>query len=315
MKRNNINYLMVGLLVITMFTLLGGVLLNITGRSSNVDIYYVLLNEISGVDEGTAVTYGGYQLGQIESIKPVRKQGKTFYRLELSVLHGWKIPTDSFATIMSPGMLSDNQVDIREGSSQVFLEPGAILKGKETTSAMAMLNTIASEITDLSENSVKPLIGAIHTQVDRTGDQINSKLDFVSARLLSLLKDFQNNSDQLSTLLGGKNQEHMTNLFENADLTSRKLLGLAKSFEATSQELTTLLQQSGSIMNDNNQDIRHAVVDLRSTMATVSQSINSIVDNLDSTSRNMSEFSRRIRENPSVIINSKPPVDNAEAGE
>lgn len=306
---------MVGLLVITMFTMLGAVLLSITGRSSNVDTYYVLLSEISGVDEGTAVTYGGYQLGQIESIEPMRKKGKTLFRLELSVLHDWQIPSDSTATITSPGMLSDNQVDIKEGLSQVFFEPGSTIKGRETSSPMAMLNTIANEITDLSENSVKPLIGAIHTQVNRTGDQLNNKLDFVSARLLNLLKNFQNNSDQLGKLLGGKNQQHMASLFENADQTSQKLLSLAKGFETTSKELTILLQQSGNLMDENNQDIRHAVVDLRSTMNTVSQSINSIVDNLDSTSRNVNEFSRRIRENPSSIINSKPPKDTAESGQ
>ena len=302
---------MVGLLVITMFTLLGGVLLKITGRDTDTDTYYVLFNDITGVDEGTAVTYGGYQLGQVESIEPVRKQGKTFYRLELGVLRDWKIPSDSIATITSPGMLSDNQVDIKEGSSQEFLKSGATLNGKESTSAMAMLNTIAGEITDLSKNSVKPLIAAIHTQVNLTGD----KLDAVSTRLLTVLNKFQNNSEQLTILLGGKNQQHIENLFENADQASRKLLSLAKGFEATSDELTVLLQQSASMMSDNNQDIRHAVVDLRMTMSTVSRSINSIVDNLDSSSRNMNEFSRRIRENPSAIINSKPPEDNAEVGQ
>lgn len=305
---------MVGLLVITMLILLGGVLLNITGRDTNTDSYYVLLNEVTGIDEGTAVTYGGYQLGQVESIAPVRKNGKTFYRLELSVLRGWQIPVDSIASIISPGMLSDNQVDIKEGSSQEFFTSGSTINGKATTSAMAMLNTIASEITDLSQNSVKPLIGSIQSQVDRSSEQFNNKLDLVSTRLLSLLEKFQDNSDQLTILLGGKNQQHMASMFENADQTSRKLLSLAKGFEASSQELTALLQQSGSMMNENNQDIRHAVLDLHSTMSTVSQSINSIVDNLDASSRNMNEFSRRIRENPSAIINSKPPKDIAEVG-
>ncbi len=303
---------MVGLLVISMLTLLGVVLLKITGRDTNTDTYYVLLNEITGVDEGTAVTYGGYQLGQVESIAPERKQGKTFYRLALSIQRGWQIPTDSVSSIISPGMLSDNQVDIKEGSSQEFLAPGSTITGIKTASAMAMLNTIASEITDLSQNSVKPLISSIHQQVDRTGNQFSHKLDVVSARLLSLLEKFQNNSDQLTQLLGGKNQQHMASMFENADQASRKLVSLAKGFENTSQELTTLLEQSSSLMKDNRQDIRHAVIDLRSTMNTLSININSIVDNLDASSRNMNEFTRRIRENPSAIINSKPPEDISE---
>lgn len=209
-------------------------------------------------------------------------------------------------------MLSDNQVDIKEGSSEKFLAPDSTIDGKETASTMAMLSSIANEITDLSENSVKPLIGSIHKEVNRTGEQFNNKLDLVGARLVSLLEKFQNNSDQLTTLLGGKNQQHMTNLFENADQTSRRLLSLSKGFEETNREITQLLKQSGNMMNENNQDVRHAVLDLRNTMSTISQSINSIVDNLDASSRNMNEFTRRIRENPSAIINSKPPEDIAE---
>ena len=312
MKKNNINYLLVGILVISMLTLLGAVLLNISGRTQNTDSYYVLLSQIAGINEGSTVSYGGYQIGQIESIAPVRKNNKTFFKLELSILQGWSIPIDSTASIISPGMLSDSQIDIQEGTSQQFLKPGDTIKGKETITAMVLLNNVASEIVDLSENSVKPLIESIQRQVEQTGDKVNNQLDSISARLLSLLENFQENSRQLTKLFGGENQQHLTNLLKNADQTSQELLDLSKGFDSASRDLTTLLQESGQLLKENNTDIRQTVIDLRNTMSTISTNIHTIVDNLETSSRNMSEFSRRIRENPATILNDKPLVDDAE---
>ena len=72
-----------------------------------------------------------------------------------------------------------------------------------------------------------------------------------------------------------------------------------------------LLKTTNSLVTDNNKDLRQAVLDLRNSMDVVATNINSIVEHIDSTARNMSEFSRQLRNNPGVLLNSKPPKDAA----
>ena len=79
------NYFMVGMFVLLSIVVLMVALYNITGRSANVDYYYVDMKNVSGVRDGSPVTYAGYEIGQITGIQPVRDNGHTHYRMEIIV--------------------------------------------------------------------------------------------------------------------------------------------------------------------------------------------------------------------------------------
>src|SRR5690606_12377129 len=115
MKRDNINYLLVGSFVLLAFLVLLVLLYRITGRGTDTEAYFVSYENVTGVSVGTAVTYGGYQVGRVEQITPNRDNARTEYRLRLAIREGWEIPSDSVARIVSPGLLSENIIDIAEG--------------------------------------------------------------------------------------------------------------------------------------------------------------------------------------------------------
>jgi phospholipid/cholesterol/gamma-HCH transport system substrate-binding protein len=56
------------------------------------------------------------------------------------------------------------------------------------------------------------------------------------------------------------------------------------------------------MVSENDEEVNQAVSDLRSSLRTVAQHVGTIVYNLESTARNMNEFSREIRENPGLIL-------------
>ena len=116
MKQEHINYFAVGVFVLASLLVLMVVMYRITGRSTNVDEYFVELHNVSGIRTGSPVTYAGYQIGQLANIEPVRGQGTTVYRLQLLIKAGWTIPVDSRATIVTPGLLAEKQLDISEGT-------------------------------------------------------------------------------------------------------------------------------------------------------------------------------------------------------
>lgn len=313
MRKEGFNYLLVGVFVLGMFALLLVLLYRVTGRDADTDPYYVRYDNINGVGVGTVVTYGGYQVGQVEDITPVRSDRKTRYRLRLGVRSGWQIPADSVARIVSPGLLSDNQIDIIEGDSDTLLKPGDDVRGQEEISMMSLLNSMAYELKDLSDSSIKPLLQNLDRQVSNVGNELNASVPRLTAQALSLLESLNAGAAGLQELFGAGNQRRVSNVLDNAERLSANLASLSAQFGAVRNELDRLLKNSNAMMDENRADIREAVLDLRKALDTVSRNIDTIVYNLESSSRNMNEFSRQIRRNPGLLLTNQPP-DEPEAG-
>lgn len=309
MKQEGFNYLLVGVFVLAMFALLLTLLYRITGRADDRDAYYIYYDNITGVAEGTAVTYGGYQVGQVDEVSPVREAGATHYRLRVGVRSGWQIPQDSVARIISPGLLADNQIDIVEGRSDVMLDPGDRIPGQEEVSMMSLLNSMAYEIQTLSDGSIKPLLDNLNQQVLSLGSELSRSLPLLSADAQSLLRTLNRSAEGLQNMLGARNQDRVSRVLENAERTSANLASLSESFGAVREELDQLLRNSNEMLDENRDDVRQTVADLRKSLDTVARNIDTIVYNLESSSRNMNEFSRQIRRNPGLLLTTQPADD------
>jgi len=305
MKQDNINYLVVGIFVMSMFVLLLAVLFRLTGNTTDTESYYVEYTNITGIDKGSSVTYGGYQIGQVDDIQPRNLAGKTRYRLELGLKAGWKIPSDSVARIISPGVLAEDLIDITEGESPTYVAPNGVIEGQNSINMMATLNSVAYDIKELSDNSIKPLINNLNRNINSIGTDLKTTIPQVTANVNRLLESLNSSATQLAMILNEKNQQHLASVFENADSMTQNLATLANSFNDARAQLDQFLKNSNQILTDNSDDLRHTVVDLRSALATISDNINAIVYNLDSTSRNLNEFSRQIRDNPGVLLSGK----------
>jgi len=311
MKQENVNYLAVGTFVLLAGVALVLVLLRLTGHGLHEDSYYTVFDRITGIEEGSPVTYGGYRIGQVAQIAPLRSAGATRYRLLLRLESGWTIPKDSVARIVTPGMLSDNVIDIAEGQSSAMLAPGATIASGTGANVMAMLEGAVGEFGDLSDNHIKPLIKHIDERFGRIGDHIESQIPEITANINRVLTHVNQNADQLAVLLGDANQQHIASLLENADQISTRLNHLAATVDGAGDNVEQLMQRLDSVVSDNNQDLRQAIVDLRKTLDSVAGNIDTLLYHWQSTSRNMDEFSRQLRDNPAVLLRSKAPQDEA----
>ena len=277
---------MVGSFVLVALILLLTMIFRITGAHTDTDNYYVVFSKITGIKDGAAVTYGGYQIGKIDHVGPVFENGKTAYRINIKIRAGWEIPQDSVATIAMPGIISDKQIEISEGVSTIKLTPGDTINSKEAVDMMALVSDI--------------------------GNQLDNFIPDMAKDVSHLLSNLNGSADQVAKIFNDKNRKHIENMFKNADDASFHLAKLSVGFERINKQLDEILKGSKSLLTDNNEDIRHSVIALRKTMDVVSENIQSIIYNMDSSSRNMNEFTRQLRDNPGVILGSKPPVDNAQ---
>ena len=316
MKQENINYLLVGSLVISMASVLGIIYLKLSGDGKETDRYYALYSNIAGVTEGTTVTYGGYQIGMVKKIEFEQKENKTVFKLSLDVLKDWKIPSDSQARIVSSGLLSDNRIDIVEGNNIDALVPGDMIEAHEAVGLFDAINAVAYELQDLSQNNIKPLLKNVNERfesVSRNFDELSTTLNrsvpIVVEDASMLIKNLNDSADKIAMIFGDKNQNHIDNLFQNADELSNNLKNLTQGLEKSISQFDQVLARTDGILTSNDKALRESVLYLRNTLDAIAQNIDSIVYNLDTTSRNINEFSRQIRENPSAILSGSPPKE------
>ncbi|MEJ2390372.1 MAG: MlaD family protein [Gammaproteobacteria bacterium] len=304
MKQDHINYFTVGLFVLLTLLALMFVVYRITGRSTDVDDYFVDLHNVSGIRTGSPVTYAGFQIGQLGGITPVREHGRTRYRLQLMVRSGWPIPRDSTATIVTPGLLAEKRIDISEGKSRELLKPGATITGVEATDMFKLVRQMSTQFQQLSDQGLKPLFDTINREITTT-------VPALTQQTAQLLKRLNQSADRLLVLMQNADDKRLNKIVTNTETMTTNLLKVSDRLNKASTQVNKLLQSTTALMNDNNKDLRKAVMDLRMSMDVVANNINSVVDHIDSTARNMSEFSRQIRNNPGVILRAKPPRDAA----
>jgi phospholipid/cholesterol/gamma-HCH transport system substrate-binding protein len=317
MRRDTINYLVVGIFVLTMFVLLLIVLYQITGRSGPTEHYFVSYGNVEGIKYGTPVLYEGYQVGQVELVEPVRSGAGTQFRLTLAVREGWQIPSDSIARVVKSGLLSAVAIDIKEGTADTPLTPGSEIRGEEAADLFGAMADVASDLRALSRESIRPLLDNINQQVtvlsgdlqSLTRESLRPLLDQDMKKLLDRLN---HSADQLAEILSEDNRGNIDRILANLENASGSLDQLLVRIEESRTNLDKILNDVNTVVTSNQDDIRSAVTDLRKSLHTVSQHIEAVSHHMEGSSRNMHEFTRQIRENPSVLLRGTPQPDGAQ---
>lgn len=328
MKRDNINYLVVGIFVLGLFVLLMLLVYELTGRAGPSDSYNVTYSNVAGIKYGTPVLYEGYQVGQVESIEPVRTDAGMRYRLALSVTRDWRIPEDSVARVVASGLLSTMTIEISEGDSDTMLEPGSEMTGREAVSLMSTVNDVAADFRQLSQHSLRPLLDTAEASIRQlTADMnqlanedirplfrnMNQQLndaDFIS-EANKLVAKLNRAADGLEEIFAENNRRVVADTLVNLETASTGLNSLLGNLEDTRENMDDVLTGIDRVVVDNEPDMQAAVRELRTTLEMISANIDTITYHLEGTSRNMHEFSRHLRANPGALLRNTAPPDEA----
>lgn len=311
MKRDTINYFVVGVFVLILFSAFIVIMYKITGSTGPTDRYYVSYNNVAGIKYGTPVLYEGYQIGQVELVEPVREGGAMQFKLSLSVIEGWSIPEDSIAQIVKSGLLSAVAINIEEGESEQSLSPDAFLQGQEATDIFSAVNDVAADIQELTRESLRPLLDNMNEQVGLISADFRSLANdsvksLINTDLKSLLGKLSDSADGLLNVLSVDNLQNIEQLLSNLDVASSDFVGLLKDLEDSRMSLNVLLANLDKFVDENNADIRSGVKDLQKTLYVVSRHIEAVAHHMEGSSRNMQEFTRQIRENPGSLLRGTP---------
>jgi phospholipid/cholesterol/gamma-HCH transport system substrate-binding protein len=291
MKDERRNYVVVGAFVVAMVAALLIWLAALSGSGFGADRYSVVYQKVLGLAEGTQVLYDGFPIGTIAGIEPTLRDGRRAFRVELAIARGFELPEDSVAAIAAPGLLSAVVIDIDGGSSSVLLEPGAELRGAEAPNVFAAVSDVASELGRLSEESVKPLLESL----SKGTPEIVSNVETFTRELNVTLA-------RIDELLSPGNVRRIDRILENLETTTDGFAAVAGDLGRTRAEVDQLLRTVDGLLDRNQGEIGHAITDLHDSLEAVARHIDAISHNLELSTRNLSEFSRQIRENPGVLV-------------
>jgi len=295
MKRENVNYTLVGIVVLVALGLLLGTLGVITGRSGATASYTATYRNVTGLAFGAPVFYEGFRIGQVEGITPQRTDGRTSYVVDLAVRRDWPIPADSVALLASTGLLADVSIAIREGSSSELLAAGAQITSQEGADLFAAFNELAGEVTSLTRNRITPLIENLSRRVDSIATNFDAQTPVLLYDAAVLLKRLNEAAESVNLVLGPANRG-------NIDQTLASIRQVAKDLEGTQARLDQLLVDAGGIAAENRPVVRDSIRDLSQITTALARRIDAISNNLESSSRNLDEFSREIRRSPNRLL-------------
>jgi phospholipid/cholesterol/gamma-HCH transport system substrate-binding protein len=300
MKRDNVNYVAVGVVVLAAFVVLLVALAMITGRSGPSAVYYTHYHNVAGLRFGAPVFYEGFRIGQVGSIAPDRdarpdgSQGIR-YKVELNVRKDWPIPKDSVARMTSTGLLADVAVGIVEGKAKETAAPGAELQGAENADIFSAVNELAAQMTDLTRNQIAPLLKNLSEHVDSIAATIDKNTPELVEQSRVLLGRLNRASDSMNDVLKNENRAALSGILNNTNKLTEQL-------HTTQEKLDDALKQIDGIARENRAGVRDSVDDLRSVLAALSGRIDSISQHLESASRNFDEFSREVRKSPNRLL-------------
>jgi phospholipid/cholesterol/gamma-HCH transport system substrate-binding protein len=302
LKRENVNYFMVGLLVLVALFLFLGSLYVITGRSGPTDNYVVHYSDVSGLGFGSAVFYQGYRVGQVERIEPEQVEGSTRFRVDFSIAKGWQVPADSKAALLSSGLLADVYIGIREGESDRLLEPGDEIAAREGGDMFAAVGELAGEVTVLTREKLTPLVEKLGTRLDNLSGTLEEGAPELVDQTLALLERLNDGAESIRLILGPDNRGKIDRLIDDHGGVAKNLRQLSADLNSTRAQIDSILGDIGESVDTARPDIEQAIVDLRVTLSSVAQRIDAITYNLESASRHVDEFSREIRKSPNRLL-------------
>ncbi len=302
MKRHISNYFWVGLftLVISIFTL--WILIKMTGKEADAIEYHSYYTNVTGLAYGTPVYFEGYRIGQVESIKPEYKQTKMDFKVTYSVLKEWKIPTDSFAQINSAGLLADMSINIKGGEAATHFAADAVIPGKPPADLFAQLGDVSNNITDLTEEKIKPMLDMLYERLDSITAQIDNGLP-------EIMNNINSSTAELNKLVTSANQVLSTENTENIEVFVANLAKLTSQMEHSIQSLDQGLNNINGLVSDarglisaDDSDMATLLKTASDSMLALSNKLDSITNEIESASMNLNEATNQIRRNPSSLI-------------
>ena len=302
MYKQRVNYIIIGFFVTAMMIATAASIALLTGSAGPTERYFVVLDNVSDVKYGTQVRYEGYPIGQVEGITPIVDGPGMKFRLELSILQGWRIPTDSIAQVGNSNFLAAKTIDIASGQSPATVQIGQQIASKPALDVLAIVTETANEFASLSRERVTPLLATLQS----LAETIEGDAPRISQELIVFAEGLNETLAPVQEILSDRNLRAVNNIVGNLEEAAVTVNGLGRDLTETMVKIDNLAANLDHLIESNTDSVDQSLKDVRYTLSAIASTVDSLVHNLDGTARNMNEFSRLIRRNPGLLLDATP---------
>ena len=124
--------------------------------------------------------------------------------------------------------------------------------------------------------------------------------------LVAFTESLNQSLEPLQQILAQRNVDAVQSSILNMEETTGNLAAISRNLTETMVKVDNLTGNLDALVEDNKANVDQSLKDLQYTLSTVSATVDSIVHNLEGTTRNMNEFSRLIRQNPGLLLDGTP---------
>ena len=269
-----------------------------------------------GLEPGATVRYaGGPKVGRVDRVQ-LDPQNPARVDIIFSVRSDLPVKIDSSVKIMSMSPLADNHVEILAGSAQA---PRAVSGALLPSQKYVDFNSLTAQLNDLNPQ-VQNLLSNLNDRASEVKETI--------ARLNDLLGP-QNRANVAATLANARgmieeNRPQVKATLQNARAVTEKLQPLLEDFRKTSDEANQALNHIDAMVGENRTDVHQAVVELRRTLANMTEAtarvdqtldvnspnIDELLDNLRQVTENLKGFTATIKTRPYTLIRATNPPEH-----
>jgi len=159
-------------------------------------------------------------------------------------------------------------------------------------------------------------IAQLHALSARLNQQVPSILDDLQVTSAALRTNtpqvaasVRQGASQLENALSRQNVQRVDNILANLDHASADVGTLVGRLDTAATSVNGLIADVDTLMRTSSPQLTAALADMRSSLLSVGDTVDTIGHHLEGSSRNLHEFSRRIRDNPSALLRSAAPQE------
>ena len=322
MRNQKLNYVVVGAFTLAMFFAGIGSIVMLSGRTGDTDAYHLVIDNVADVKFGTQVRYEGYPIGEVERVVPFAENRRMRFRIDVAIERGWRISKDSIARIGSSSLLSAKTIDIARGkdTEAPTLKPGDLIASAPPIDVFSIVSGLAEEFGDLSRDGLSPLIKNVGNMANDLGHSFQADLsrlmaslnvtaravekraETVVGRMDSITAELDKSSKNLGRVLSDENVRAIQMAVANVEKTTETFAATSRKLEQTRQQVDQLIRHVDGIVLANGETVDKSLTNLQYTLRSIARTVDSVMFNIDSSGRNMSEFTRMIRQNPGLLL-------------
>lgn len=261
------------------------------------DEYYVVFDRIDGLIESGNVSYKGFKVGNINSIK--FDQEKNRFVLKITLEERIKIPRGSFVKVTGNLIASASDLEIVFGNQSTYYDSGDTLTSVTSKGLMDVLDPLQEKLGSVLSGLDSLLSGLNNVLGSDTQETIKGAVTDLG-RTVNSLKGSLSNGGDLSNSFA-----HLESLTGNLESKNDVISETLDNLNGIASELDSVdLYATFATLDSTLESVRNIMAKVDQGEGSMGLLINdsSLYTNLDSTAYHLDALLKDLRENPGRYV-------------